>query len=171
MSSTSRRGYAAIEQTAESNSSNDLCFQRLGQTSSYYPPNASYSRSVTAGEVYRPGEGTIIKIRADFSEEILAMNFARRHTSITIPRVLHYPHSSWKVWYLCMEEVRGVSLDKTLEAMTTEQLDHIASHLKWVITELRKVKPQAIGSVSGGPFRNGYFPCHPLLRPKYAFPT
>lgn len=166
------KGRARIRASAAGNNIEELWLPKKKTDLFALPPECVLQDDPNyAGQVYRTQKGVVIKTRADFTEEILAMNFARRHTSIPVPRVLHYPRSSNKVWYLCMEEARGVSLNKTLETMTTEQLDHIASQLKWVLAELRKVKPQAIGSVSGGPFRNPYFPCHPEIRPKYAFPT
>jgi hypothetical protein len=85
------------------------------------------------------------------------MEFIRHKTSIPIPRVLHAPD-----WYICIEEALGTSLNKTIEFMTTFELDHIALQLKEFLKQLRSVTPKArtLGSVTGGsyPHRNQYFP-------------
>lgn len=60
------------------------------------------------------------------------------------------------------------ALDKVIDTLTAEQLSHIASQLKSILTQLRSVKvPKMLGSVSGGPYRNEFFP--PYVAPKHAF--
>lgn len=45
--------------------------------------------------------------------------------------------------------------------ITVEQLSHIASQLKSILAQLRSVESsQILGSVSGGPYRNEFFPPH-----------
>ncbi|KAF8799149.1 hypothetical protein BYT27DRAFT_7228002 [Phlegmacium glaucopus] len=62
----------------------------------------------------------------------------------------------------------GVSLDKVTDTLAVEQLSHIASQLKSILAQLRSVKSsKMLGSVSGRPYRNKFFP--PYVTPKYAF--
>ncbi|KAH9855223.1 hypothetical protein C2E23DRAFT_724963 [Lenzites betulinus] len=42
--------------------------------------------------------------------------------------------------------------------MTTHQLDHVADQLLHLQTELRRFTSASIGSVTGGPFNNNFFP-------------
>ena len=132
--------------------------------------------------VYKPRYGShtivqitpkvVIKYGGVFSEEIICARFAHSKTSLPVPRIIHHPPfaplSSMGAWYICMEKVPGVSLDKVIDTLTTEQLSHIASQLKSILTQLRSVKsPKMLGSVSGGPYRNEFFPPH--VAPKHAF--
>ena len=127
----------------------------------------------------------IIKYGGVFSEEIICTRFARSKTSVPVPRIIHHPPfpaprinhhppftplSSTGAWYICMEKVPGVSLDKIIDTLTAEQLSHIASQLKSNLAQLRSVKspkPKMLGSVSGRPYRNEFFPSH--VAPKHAF--
>ncbi|KAF8344458.1 hypothetical protein F5887DRAFT_886285 [Amanita rubescens] len=60
-----------------------------------------------------------------------------------------------------MEKIHDVSLDKVIDTLTVEQLSHIASQLKSILAQLRSVESsQILGSVSGGPYRNEFFPPH-----------
>jgi aminoglycoside phosphotransferase (APT) family kinase protein len=61
--------------------------------------------------------------------EARAMEFVHCKTSIPVPRVLHVP-SSDRAWFMCMTEVRGTSLDKSIDSMIMPELDHIAVQLK-----------------------------------------
>ena len=67
-----------------------------------------------------------------------------------------------------MEKIPGVSLDKVIDTLTVEELSHIASQLKSILAQLRSVESsKMLGSVSGGPYRNEFFPPH--VAPKHAF--
>lgn len=97
--------------------------------------------------------------------------FARRNTSLPVPRVIHHPpvarSTSIGAWYICMEKISGVSLDKVIDTLTVEELGHIASQLKSILAQLRSVKLlKMLGSVSRGPYRNECFPLH--VAPKRA---
>ncbi|KAM6499139.1 hypothetical protein JOM56_004647 [Amanita muscaria] len=60
-----------------------------------------------------------------------------------------------------MEKIPGVSLDKVIDTLTVEELGHIASQLKSILAQLRSVEPsKMLGSVSGGAYRNEFFPPH-----------
>ena len=66
-----------------------------------------------------------------------------------------------------MEKIPGVSLDKVIDTLTVEQLGHIASQLKSILAQLHSIESKMLGSVSGGPYRNEFFPPH--VAPKHAF--
>lgn len=120
-----------------------------------------------ASRVVRTAPGVLIKYSGhELSEEVRCAEFALRHTSIPIPRVIHYPQHA-RVWYICMEEAPGISLDKTINSMSTLQLDEIASQLKDVLTQLQSVNSKSLGSVTGGPYRNQFFP--EQVAPTHAF--
>lgn len=109
-----------------------------------------------ARSVLRTTPGVVVKYGyKEFSEEVRVMEFIRSKTSIPIPRVLYAPPDDW---YICMEEVRGTSLDKSIDIMTTSELDHIAQQLKQILVQMRSVTAPKLGSVTGGPYRNTYFP-------------
>ena len=91
-----------------------------------------------------------------------------------MPRILYYPGDPHyvvtvqdliaekplvdSVWYFCMEQVPGVSLDKVIDTMTVEELDHAAAQLKLLLLRMHTVQSKTLGSVSGGPYRNTFFP-------------
>jgi hypothetical protein len=57
-----------------------------------------------------------------------------------------------------MEKIPGVSLDIVVDALTVEQLGHVASQLKSILAQLHSVKSsKLLGSVSEGPYRNEFF--------------
>ncbi|KAF9512262.1 hypothetical protein BS47DRAFT_1088582 [Hydnum rufescens UP504] len=64
-----------------------------------------------------------------------------------------------------------MSLDRVIDSMNTEQLDHIATQIKTIRIAMRRVKlaRTMYGAVDGGPFRNHYYPS--FLFPKAAFST
>jgi hypothetical protein len=67
-----------------------------------------------------------------------------------------------------MEKIPGVSLDKVIDTLAVEQLSHIASQLKFILAQLRSVESsKTLGSVSGGPYRNQFYPSY--VTPKHAF--
>ena len=59
------------------------------------------------------------------------------HASLTVPRIIHHTqYSSIGAWYIWMEKIPGVSLDKVIDTLTVEQLGHIASQLKSILARL-----------------------------------
>ena len=137
------------------------------------PPAHIIYKSPCGGRVVvQTAPQVVIKYGGKFSEEIICAGFARRKTSLPVPRIIHHPpfrpSSSTGAWYICMEKIPGVSLDKVIDTMTAEELSHIASQLKSIMNQLRSVQSsKMLGSVSGGPYRNEFFPSH--LSPKHAF--
>jgi aminoglycoside phosphotransferase (APT) family kinase protein len=108
-------------------------------------------------KVRRTAPGVVVKYGgSDFSEEARAMEFVGCKTSIPVPRILHVPPD--RVWYICMTEARGTSLDKCIDSMTTPELDHIAIQITQILAQMRSLTRQTLGSVTGGPYRNTYFP-------------
>lgn len=85
--------------------------------------------------------------------EIICARFARRKTSLPVPRIIHHPPftrcSSIGAWYICMEKIPGVSLDKVIDTLTVEQLGHIASQLKSILAQLHSIESKMLSSVSG----------------------
>ncbi|KAA1479410.1 kinase-like protein [Dentipellis sp. KUC8613] len=141
-----------------------------------------YDSSYTGRTVIRLAPGVIMKCRGDFAEEVRATLYARKRFSFPIPRVLHHPplkddpasaagsspqegpaSRSPGVWYICTEQCPGVSLDKVIDTMTPAQLQHIASQLRDILAEMDRLRPTTLGSVTGGPYRNEYFPLAILL--------
>ncbi|EKM77846.1 hypothetical protein AGABI1DRAFT_101541 [Agaricus bisporus var. burnettii JB137-S8] len=51
--------------------------------------------------------------------------------------------------------------------MSVDELDHIAEQLKTVLSTMSKLTSKSLGSVTGGPYRNFFYPSH--LSPKYPF--
>jgi hypothetical protein len=124
--------------------------------------------------------GVAIKYRGgDHAEEVHALYFARNELSLPVPSVLHHPPLHRKsgtslpgtrrsgVWYICMEKLPGTPLHKAIHTMSTEELDHVAEQLKSILTRMGTVRPKTLGSVTGGPYRNFFFPSH--LGPKHPF--
>ena len=134
------------------------------------PPTSIIYKSLSCGiTVVQTAPNVVIKYGAPFSEEIICTRFARRMTSLPVPRIIHHPpFTRIGAWYICMEKIPGVSLDKVIDTLTVEQLSHIASQLKSFLAQLRSVESsKMLGSISGGPYRNEFFPSH--LAPKDAF--
>ena len=116
-----------------------------------------YQSQSESRKVRRTAPGVVVKYGGgNFAEEVLAMEFVSCKTSIPIPRILHVP--SDKVWYICMTAARGTSLDKCIGSMTTPELDHIAIQFTEILAQIRSLTRQTLGSVTGGPYRNTYFP-------------
>ena len=78
--------------------------------------------------------------------------------------IIHHPPFTFigaSGWYICTEKIPGVSLDKVIDTLTVKQLSHM---LKSILAQLRSVKSsKMLGSVSGGPYRNEFFPPHMAL--------
>ncbi|KAF7763833.1 hypothetical protein Agabi119p4_8370 [Agaricus bisporus var. burnettii] len=118
--------------------------------------------------------GVIVKYRGEFAEEVLALRFARSVLPNLVPKILHHPqpprgrHSTThRVWYICMEKCPGVPLEAVIDDMSVDELDHIAEQLKTVLSTMSKLTSKSLGSVTGGPYRNFFYPSH--LSPKYPF--
>lgn len=133
-------------------------------------PNVIFEDEYKFRRVVRTPDGHVIKYgeSADLAEEVLSMGYAREKLSLPVPRIIAYPGSARKrvpltfpmpnsapsgVWYICMEEVPGVALDKVINTLTEEQLDHIAVQLKSYMARISSVKSKTLGSISGGPYR------------------
>lgn len=135
------------------------------------PENIIYQPKLGGSKVVRTAPGIVIKYRGDLAEEVICLNFAHDNLSvIRVPRVLHHPGDArranlWdprteslpQVWYICMEEIPGVQLKEVIDTFTSQQLKHIASQIRDILTEMHSVPAIKLGSVSGGPFRNSYF--------------
>ncbi|KAJ3749286.1 kinase-like domain-containing protein [Lentinula detonsa] len=67
-----------------------------------------------------------------------------------------------------MEEIPGVQLKEVIDTFTPLQLEHVASQIKGLLTEMRSIAAPHIGSVSGGPFRNNYFFPY-AIKPQHAW--
>ena len=151
--------------------------------------NDIISRPMGGSVVARLGNGVLIKYGGwDLAEEVLCTRFARDKTSLPVPRILHHPGSLYRrenwadtspgayffripsVWYFCVEEVRGVSLDTVVDTMSTKQHEDVAEQLKSILSAMQVLKPKTLGSVTGGSYRN-MMCVPPLLQPKQAFST
>ncbi|KAA1477705.1 hypothetical protein DENSPDRAFT_885311 [Dentipellis sp. KUC8613] len=51
--------------------------------------------------------------------------------------------------------------------MTPHQLSIIAEQLRQILAEMGQLRPKTLGSVTGGPYQNSFFPAHVL--PAHAF--
>ncbi|THH10255.1 hypothetical protein EW146_g8432 [Bondarzewia mesenterica] len=150
-------------------------------------PNVLYDLGRFGKRVVRTADGVVIKYGGDeLAEEVLCTRFAHEKLSLPVPRILHYPGSarrrvSWTmpppvaatgptgVWYICMEEVPGASLDKVIDTLSEQQLDHIAGQLKSIIARIGSVKSKTLGSITGDPYRT--LLVYPAYQPKQAFTT
>ncbi|KAG5638237.1 hypothetical protein H0H81_001111 [Sphagnurus paluster] len=56
-----------------------------------------------------------------------------------------------------------------MDSMTTTQLDHVADQSKAILSRMATIKPKTLGSVTGGPYLNFFFPNY--ISPKHAFAT
>jgi hypothetical protein len=121
--------------------------------------------------------GVVTKFGDDHADEIRAMRFARNILSLPVPKVLQHPplyrrpHPSKGrpsgVWYFSMERCPGISLERVIDTMTTDELDHVADQLKSILAQMASARSKTLGSVTGGPYNNFFFPNY--TRPKYAF--
>ncbi|KAF5345293.1 hypothetical protein D9758_008471 [Tetrapyrgos nigripes] len=142
-----------------------------------------YEPALGGSKVVRTAPGVLIKYRGDLAEEVICLRYVQEKLSVRLPRVLHHPGDPtiarlWdplaeprpRVWYLCMDEIPGTPLHKVIDTLSPQQLDHIASQLKAILSEMHAIKAPHVGSVSGGPFRNQYFYLH-SIQPKHAWTT
>ena len=131
-----------------------------------------------ASIVVESSPGILVKASYDLSEEVICARYAREKVSLPVPRILYHPRLAYQpsqlsrpmttgAWYFCVERAPGVSLEKVVDAMSEEQLQHVAAQLKSILRQMHTVKPKTLGSVTGGPFRNCFFPGH--VSPKHAF--
>ena len=133
--------------------------------------------------VVKTGPGVLIMYARDLAEKVICAQFALDEAALPVPRILYYPGDPHhvvtvqnliaeqplvdSVWYICMEQVPGVSLDKVIDTMTVEELDHVAAQLKLLLLCMRTIQSKTLGSVSEGPYRNTFFP--PNVSPKRSF--
>ncbi|KAJ3787262.1 kinase-like domain-containing protein [Lentinula aff. detonsa] len=145
------------------------------------PENIVYQPNLGGSKVVRTAPGVVIKYRGDLAEEVNCLDFAHKHLSVRVPRVLHHPGDArrsalWDprieklpdVWYICMEEIPGVQLKEVIDTFTPLQLKDVASQIKGLLTEMRSIAAPHIGSASGGPFRNNYFFPY-AIKPQHAW--
>ncbi|RPD56365.1 kinase-like protein [Lentinus tigrinus ALCF2SS1-7] len=122
--------------------------------------------------------GIVLKHGGEFADEILCMRVARA-AGLPVPDVLYHPGSvnirnPWtyppvkNVWYFCMEEMPGVSLDTVVDQLSDDKLLSLASQLRGYLDLLARVPHQGtIGSVDGGSFRT--LMVSPLYQPERPF--
>lgn len=125
--------------------------------------------------VVQSAPGVLIKYGGDFAEEVRAIQYARKTFSFPVPQILHHPSFSRGskdpplrpsgprgVWYFCIEQCPGVTLDKVIDTMAADRLSYVADQLKDILREMNTLRPKTLGSVTNGPYRNGFFPTHVL---------
>ncbi|KAG5652970.1 hypothetical protein H0H81_002868 [Sphagnurus paluster] len=100
-------------------------------------------------KVINPAPGIVVKYESNLLEEVLGTLYAREH----LPSL----------------RFDGVSLDQVIDKMTTTQLDHVADQLIAILSRTSAIQPKTLGSVTGGPHRNFFFPNY--VAPKHAFAT
>ncbi|KAJ8475353.1 hypothetical protein ONZ45_g15639 [Pleurotus djamor] len=66
-----------------------------------------------------------------------------------------------------MEECPGQSLDKVIDTMTDDELDHIAIQLSAILQRMSQAHSSRLGTVNGGPYHNMFYPKH--MPPEKAF--
>src|SRR6201999_77376 len=81
----------------------------------------------------RIAPGVLVKFSRDIREESICTRYAKKNTSIPVPRVFHSTSR-----YMSMEEIPGVRLDNVIGDMQEHELDCIASQLKSFLSEMRK---------------------------------
>ncbi|KAF7793931.1 hypothetical protein EIP86_005053 [Pleurotus ostreatoroseus] len=114
--------------------------------------------------------GVIIKYGRDREEEVRVLKFLHKKLSFRIPQVVYHPpyrvtpitnphlYETTGVWYFLMEELPGVTLESVIDTMTVDELNHVADQLSGIMAEMRQFTSTTIGSVTGGPFENTFFP-------------
>lgn len=126
--------------------------------------------------VVRTQPGVVLKCWQHLTDEADAMRFARDKVNLPVPKVLYVPPPPKNadgtamvggVWYICMEECQGQSLDKAIDTMTEDDLDHIAIQLSNILRRMSNVHSSRLGTVHGGPYQNMFFPEH--LYPEKSF--
>jgi aminoglycoside phosphotransferase (APT) family kinase protein len=137
------------------------------------PDQTVYSGN--ARRIVRLRPRVIMKVSKNAHAEVEAHWFAQEHAGVPIPRLLLPLDATAPMptpWLFCMEECKGVSLETVIDDMSTSQLDHVALQLRRIVDNIASVKSESrefLGSVTGGPFRNMFFPEH--LSPDSAFDT
>lgn len=98
------------------------------------------------------------------------LEFLHKKLSFCIPQVVYHPpyrvtpitnpqiYETTGVWYFLMEELPGVPLESVIDTMTVDELNHVADQLSGIMAEMRQLTSTTIGSVTGGPARNVFFP-------------
>src|ERR1700722_18376543 len=118
-------------------------------------PSEIISASNFGGKrVVRTAPGVLVKYGGDCAEEVICTLFARNKLSLPAARILHHPgqvqsRQPWRiplpddpppsVWYICMEEVPGLTLDKVIDSMTERALHHVARQLKDILSQMQSV--------------------------------
>ncbi|PBK66066.1 kinase-like protein [Armillaria solidipes] len=128
-------------------------------------PYAKYFRVIS------PSPGLIIKFRGELSEQVLAQRFSHEKLGAIVPRVLYHPHllidseapakgEPRGCWYMAMERCPGVPLSDIVDTMSPAELDHIAEQLKAFLARMETITSptNTMGSVTGGPYRNAFWP-------------
>ncbi|KAF7783843.1 hypothetical protein Agabi119p4_8 [Agaricus bisporus var. burnettii] len=129
----------------------------------------SYSDLEAYPLIYRGPCTTVVLVAPDIilkwygGEEVHVLHFARRHL-IPVPRVLYHRR---RAPYFCMEQCRGVSLEKVIDTMSLSDLVHIANQLSSILTQMSSIKSRFICSVKNQALRNFFYP--PSFEPKHPF--
>ena len=115
----------------------------------------------TRGRVVRIAPGLVVKqTGSNTEEELIVLSYVQQQTSIPVPRCfpLHSPNPP--PYYICVEEVRGVTLESCLEGMSREDLESIVTQLRSIVQQLRSLPNVAgeLGSITGGQYYNDAVP-------------
>jgi hypothetical protein len=85
-----------------------------------------------------------------------------------VPRIIYHPeplNTSMRrtiplpdippsgVWFICMEEIPGTSLDKVIHRMDSAQLCSIANQLRAFLDKMASIREPRLGSLSGEPYQ------------------
>lgn len=140
-------------------------------------PDGEFLHRFWGHMVVRSQPGVVIKSSPFVTDdEVHAMRFARDKVHLPVPKVLYVPPRPKKpdgtvvgsgAWCICMEECPGQSLDKVINAMTEDDLDHIAKQLSDILHRMSEVHSSLLGNVHDGPYHNMFFPEH--LSPEKSF--
>jgi aminoglycoside phosphotransferase (APT) family kinase protein len=87
--------------------------------------------------------------------EAETMRFIAANTSIPIPRVYESQEDSESVPNITMDYIEGERLDKIWNGLLEDQKLDIANQLKMILSELRGLKGQYIGSLNRGSATDG----------------
>jgi hypothetical protein len=126
---------------------------------------AIYKPQERGGIVVMLRKGAVIKYAGDLQEEAFAQQFAYDR-GLLVPRIIYHPepHTSvrriiplpdaapYGVWFICMEEIPGTTLDKVIHQMDDAQLSSIAAQLRAFLDQMAAIRGRHLGSVSGEPY-------------------
>lgn len=105
-------------------------------------------------QVVRIPPRQLVKFRCHRSE-LGAMQFARQHTTIPIPRITEV-YDDGDCQHLVMEYVAGEPLEVVWRAMTAERRQNIVKQLTSYVNQLRNLVPQVPGLVGSTTLSSGY---------------